>query len=60
MPAAAIIASRPLFSSAFCMPRSSVALLGLSPAGSKPRSPASWSERMVHGSPPNGELNEKT
>merc|ERR1719305_917132 len=51
MPAAAIIARRPFWSSLVCISFSSAGSVGFSESGSKPRSPASWSERISHGMP---------
>ena len=60
MPAAASMARRPLFSSLFCIWRSSAAFCGLRPSGSNPKSPASWSARIAHVSPPTGDSKVKT
>ena len=45
IPAIAIIAARPLFSSFVCISLNSAALAGLNPAGSNPKSPGEWPAR---------------
>merc|ERR1711869_187048 len=51
MPAAAIIARRPLLSSLVCIFVNSLGSLGLRPRGSNPRSPGMWSVFIAHVSP---------